>query len=163
VRQRQGNLDDAMQLYRHVLARDPKNLMALNNLSWLLAEQPDHLVEALSLIDRALEQDAHQSNLLDTKAMILFQQGQFPMAATLLDEVVAKPASDARFRFHRALVYERMHDLNRARESLSAAQSSGLNPAQLTPTERKLLAELEQAVAVLGIRTGSELTSSATQ
>ena len=159
----QGHLEEVIQSNRRVLTLDPANLMALNNLSALLAEQPEHLAEAVSLIDRALQQDARNASLLDTKAMILFHQGQLQAAAVVLDPVVTKTPVDGRYHFHRAVIYERMHDLNRARESLTLARSNGLSVTQLTPTERSLLAELEQAVAALGASANSELAETAKQ
>lgn len=159
----QGHLDDVIQLNRQVLTLDPRNLMALNNLSTLLAEQPVHLAEAALLIDRALQMDAQNSSLLDTKAMILFHQGQVQAAAVVLDPVLTKTPVDGRYHFHRAVIYERMHDLNRARESLVLARANGFNVALLTPAERSLLTELEQAVAGLGISANAELAPSTKQ
>ena len=76
VRYLQGNLEAVIQLSNRILAHDPNNLLALNNLSSLLAEQPGHEAEALELIDRAIAQDPQNPKLLDTKAMTLFHQGQ---------------------------------------------------------------------------------------
>src|SRR5262249_12363128 len=64
----QGNLEEVIRLNRQILAHDPQNLLALNNLSSLLSERPEHLAEALQLIERAIQQDAHNPTLLDTKA-----------------------------------------------------------------------------------------------
>ncbi len=147
VRYLQGRMDAVCQLSRQVLARQPNNSVALNNLAALLAEQSGHEAEAMTLIERALAQEAHNPTLLDTKGMILFHQGKWEEAAALLDQALTKPTRDPRMRFHRALVHLRLNDHSQAQNCLAEARAAGLTPAALTPTEQKLLTELEQQLA----------------
>jgi predicted Zn-dependent protease len=50
-----GDLDNAARAYRELLAREPGNLIALNNLAQVLAER-GCVLEAAALIDAALAQ-----------------------------------------------------------------------------------------------------------
>ncbi|OAI50400.1 hypothetical protein AYO44_17815, partial [Planctomycetaceae bacterium SCGC AG-212-F19] len=60
-----GRYADVEKIYRQVLAQDPANVIALNNLALLLAQQyPDRGAEALTLIGRALEITGPQPDLL---------------------------------------------------------------------------------------------------
>ncbi len=95
VRYIEGDLEAVIALSKRILTIDPQNVLALNNLSSLLAEQPAHQAEAAELINRALEEGGRTPTLLDTKAMIEFHQGQTEVAAQLLSEAVAKPVKDA--------------------------------------------------------------------
>src|SRR6267154_3721749 len=49
-----GNYDEAKLVWRKVLSLDPGNIMALNNLSCLIAYRPDSGTAALDFINRAI-------------------------------------------------------------------------------------------------------------
>src|SRR5439155_26335679 len=50
-----GRAGEAAALYRKVLEREPTNHVALNNLSWLLAQRPETAAEAVALVGKAVE------------------------------------------------------------------------------------------------------------
>src|SRR5690606_14786219 len=62
-----GDYDAAIDAFRRVIALDPQNSLALNNLATLLAEQPNHREEALQLIEQAIQFSGRQPSLLDTE------------------------------------------------------------------------------------------------
>ena len=66
----QGRYDDAESIYRGVLRRAPKNVLALNNLAWLLALKFGKSSEAETMIDRAITIVGPLPVLLDTRAVI---------------------------------------------------------------------------------------------
>ncbi len=63
----QGKYDEVEKLCRAVLKDDAGNLVALNNLAWLLAHRPDQAAEALTLVARAIETYGLRPELLDTR------------------------------------------------------------------------------------------------
>src|SRR5262249_54583677 len=75
LRSVQGNYTEAEALYRKVLAMDARDLTTLNNLAFLLAFRSDRAAEALSLINRAIDQAGKAPELLDTRALIYHKLG----------------------------------------------------------------------------------------
>ncbi len=68
---RAGAADRAIALYRELLAENPDNTRALNDLAWILAEHQDDYEEALRLASRGLELAPTDVHLLDTRGVIL--------------------------------------------------------------------------------------------
>lgn len=66
-----GAVERAVELYRHVLARNPESLRALNDLAWILAEAFEDYEQALPLAERGLELAPDDVHLLDTRGVIL--------------------------------------------------------------------------------------------
>src|SRR5690606_34308613 len=68
--------DEVIDLSRRVLAKDSKNILAMNNLASLLAENDSTRDESLQIIDRAIEIGGRTAMLLDTKAVALIHAGK---------------------------------------------------------------------------------------
>jgi tetratricopeptide (TPR) repeat protein len=83
-----GNNDRAIALYRQILAAEPNNVAALNNLAWTLAADHSKTGEALTLVQRAIDLIGPLDDLLDTRARIRFQAGDVPAAVRDLAEAV---------------------------------------------------------------------------
>ena len=144
VRVIQQRPDEAIRLYRQVLALKPAHVPALNNLATLLAEQPDTRPEALQYIDRAIENVGRQPGLLDTKGMIWVFEGKAKEAVPLLREAAATPRSDPRYHFHLAVAYDRSGDAKNAQAALETAHQGNLMRQVLTPSDLQMLADLEK-------------------
>ncbi len=84
VRVLQQRTDEAIELYRRVVSLKPKDVLALNNLATLLAEQPHTRKEALRSIDQAIGLAGRLPPLLDTKGTILVHEGKAEEAVPLL-------------------------------------------------------------------------------
>ena len=93
-REKENRPDHAMKLYREALRRSPNNVVALNNLAWLLATQSDRALrngaEALQLASRAVKL-THRSNgsFLGTLAAAHAELGQTDVAVKVADEGIA--------------------------------------------------------------------------
>jgi tetratricopeptide (TPR) repeat protein len=74
-----GYLDLIEQGYRYKLELDD-NANAKNELAFFLAVENRKLNEALQLINEVLEEEPDETNSLDTKAVILYQQGAYQNA-----------------------------------------------------------------------------------
>ncbi|MBK1612237.1 hypothetical protein CKO44_02005 [Rubrivivax gelatinosus] len=78
--------------YREVLARQPNNPLALNNIAWLLLQQ--HKSGALAMSEKANTIAPGQPALRDTLALAAAAEGQLPRALELQKETVQR-APDA--------------------------------------------------------------------
>jgi tetratricopeptide (TPR) repeat protein len=135
--------EDACQLYRRVLELEPKNILALNNLSGLLAEQAGKADEAVKYADRAIELSGPQPGLLDTKGTALLYAGKLEDARRLFEEAVKSPNPDPRYHLHLAAACLRLGKMDDARKSLEKARQGKVTQQTLTVGDRKLLAEVE--------------------
>jgi cellulose synthase operon protein C len=137
---------DAKEAYRKVLALEQGNVVALNNLAWLLAETSDDPDQGLDLIQRAIKLQGERSELLDTRAAVALVKGQTDSAIKDLERANADSPSPSRY-FRLALAYLQAKDREAALAALNRAKSSGLKPEQLHPIEqtalRKVASELE--------------------
>jgi Flp pilus assembly protein TadD len=139
----QQRFSDGEKLLRQVVALSPKSVVALNNLATLLGEQAASVQEARELIDRALEIAGPQPVLLDTKGMILVQEGRPKEAVPLLEAAASGPYADPRFSFHLAMAHARAGDMAKARGAFGKVDRAELEKQVLTPTDRTYLKELE--------------------
>jgi Flp pilus assembly protein TadD len=135
---------EALDLYRRVVALNPKDIQALNNLSTMLAEQPGTREEALRSIDEAIGIAGRLAPLLDTKGTILLQDGKAVEAVELLKEATMGREVDPRFLFHLSLACQGAGKTDDARKALQKAREGKLGEQILTPSDNKLLQELEQ-------------------
>jgi len=67
-----------------VLKIHPNNPSALNALGYTLADQTDRFVEALDLIERALEQRPHDPYILDSMGWVQYKLGNYDEAVEFL-------------------------------------------------------------------------------
>jgi tetratricopeptide (TPR) repeat protein len=146
LRDLQGCHVDAERLYRQVLERDQRNLVALNNLAYLLALQGNKTGEALELLNQALAIGGPLPELIDTRALIRLKAGQPQLAIPDLEEAVAdRPAASLCFRLAQA--QQQANNPTAAAAALRRAKTLGLRPEKLHALERetyqRLHAELE--------------------
>jgi tetratricopeptide (TPR) repeat protein len=148
IRALQQRGEEACALLRQVLALEPKNVVALNNLATLLAEQPGKEKEAADYVDRAIQLVGPKPALLDTKGTILMGLGKTDQAAQLLHDATRSPDPDPRYHFHLAVAYDRLGEVGKAREELAKARRGELSRSILTATDRKLLADLDAKLSL---------------
>jgi tetratricopeptide (TPR) repeat protein len=101
-----GDYASAERIYRDVLARQPNNVAALNNLAWLVAVQAGKGEEALELIGRALELAGPIAGLLDTQACVYLAMDRPEQAVGKLEQAVSEEPTGTRY-FHLALALSR--------------------------------------------------------
>jgi tetratricopeptide (TPR) repeat protein len=126
--------DNAAGLYREVLAREPRNVIALNNLGLLLAHA-GRAEEGLGAINAAIAASGPDPSLLDTRAIIQLRSGRPDRAVEDLKDAIAQYSSVDK-QFHLALALFSAGDREGARAALRAVLAGGLNPADIHPLER---------------------------
>jgi putative PEP-CTERM system TPR-repeat lipoprotein len=116
-----GNPGAAIAHYRKIVQIEPRNVLGLNNLAYLLAvhaRQPD---EALSFAQRAAEMAPDNPAIQDTIGWIYYIKGLYRTALPYLEKAAAGPAGGARRRYHLAMVYLKLGKEERGREVLDSA------------------------------------------
>lgn len=125
----------AEAVYRDVLGREPDNMVALNNLAWLLAQEPARGTEALTLIRRAIDRAGPMADLLDTRGTAYLSQGRADLAVADLEAATAdSPNPSGFFRLARAQLQANRRDA--ALNAFQKAKAAGLDPNKLHPAER---------------------------
>jgi tetratricopeptide (TPR) repeat protein len=131
-----GDYAGSEQVYRDLLARNPDNGLALNNLAWLLAIHANQGEEALKLIDRAIELYGPGGDLLDTRASVCLVLGRPEEAVKALEDAVLQTPTGQRY-FHLAQAFDKAGHRDAAKEKwIKATKELLLNEKTLHPLER---------------------------
>ena len=150
IRVLQDRSTEAIELYRQILAQQPRNVEVLNNLATLLSEQPEpeKRKEALEFVDQAIKLAGPQPGLLDTKGMALFLDGKGGSGRGPVARGGPIASPDPRWFFHLAVAYGRLGQLEKGRAALQQARAGDLEHQLLTKTDRQLLADLEKKLGL---------------
>jgi predicted Zn-dependent protease len=82
--------DDAENVLRDLLAKNPLDSVALNSLGYMFAERGERLDEAVQLLQRALKIEPGNPSYLDSLGWAYFKQGNLAGADAPLSEAAAK-------------------------------------------------------------------------
>ncbi len=132
---------DARSAFSKILELRPNNILALNNLAWLLRE--DNSEQALVYAEKANSLNPGDPLVMDTMGVILLQQGKAKRAAEVLSEAAKKRPDMLSIRYHLAQAQTQQGDRLQAEKELrrilkDGRKFSGRQAAQA------LLAELEK-------------------
>ncbi len=135
-----GRWDEAESMYRRVLQpeNEPKNIVALNNLAWLLVQRssdPQKHQEALVRIESAIAGIGRRADLLDTRGLVLMKLGQDGAALADFREAAADMPTPAHL-FHLARAHFKASDKSNASKALKLAAEQGLQDSLLHPSEQ---------------------------
>lgn len=143
-----GRQKDAENLYRKAIAANPADVMALNNLAWMLAQTGGDADEALRLIDRAIGVVRFNPALFDTRAVVQIARQEPHRAIVDLNRAI-DARRDPNYYFHLARAQFANKDIKAAANSMKTAESLGLSIDGVDVLERNaytsLLAELQKA------------------
>ncbi len=112
--------DKAIERYRLVLASKPGNLIALNNLAYVLAVYKHQPAEALGYAERAYTYSPIPI-VADTFAWVQHLLGRNQEAARLLADAARKLPDNAQVRLHAAVVFEAVGMTDAAARELAEA------------------------------------------
>jgi tetratricopeptide (TPR) repeat protein len=138
-----GDYDGSKGVYRNLLVRDANNLVALNNLAWLLAMQERKGVEALGLIEHAIDVAGPDGDLLDTQGSILLALDRPDEAAEKFAEAIDQTPTGQRC-FHLALALEKTGKYSSACDAwLKAIKELNLSEKSIHSLERASFLKLQ--------------------
>ncbi len=135
----------AVAAFEKVLAKEPRNVVALNNLAWLLAADPKTAEKALDLVARATREGGLSGDLLDTRARVRITLKQFAEAESDLAEAIAHEPSALRW-FHVALLRTNQTPPAPAdaAEAFKEAKRRGLDARSIHPADLPTFRVLEK-------------------
>lgn len=93
-----GQYTAATQHFSEVVAHQPGNVAAINNLAWLLRKRDP--ARALKLATRAVSLDSSFAPALDTQGMLLLEAGQAAQALSSLRAATKQAPDDPGIRYH---------------------------------------------------------------
>jgi len=126
----------AEKAYQTVLDKEPRNVLALNNLAWILAPRPESAIRALELVDRAVSEIGLTGELLDTRARVRIAAKQFDLAEKDLVEALTQDKTALRM-FHLALAKQGQTPSRpeEARDAFRKAKDRGLEAKAVHPAD----------------------------
>jgi Tfp pilus assembly protein PilF len=119
--ERRREYDEAAARYRAVLASDTSNVIALNNLAYLLAAHQGKAADALPLAERALRLAPGNSSVADTLAWVHHLLGNGLNAARYIQDALRADPSSPEANLHAAFIWATGGDQARARAALARA------------------------------------------
>jgi tetratricopeptide (TPR) repeat protein len=149
-----GRSAESAALYQQILTLQPDNIVAINNLAWILCEERGKYQKALQLAMRGLDKAPDFVDLIDTRGVIYYRLGEFNKAIQDFRRSIelypaGVPAATASY-FHLGRALAGLGRKNEAVESCKKAlelntKTGGLSPTDVTAAQR-LLEELSQGV-----------------
>jgi len=109
-----GKNKEAIQAFEAVYARQPEDLVALNNLAWLYSLENDK--RALGFAEKAYKAKPEDNGIKDTYGWILVQQGEVDKGRQMLEQVMMSLSGVAEVRYHYAVALMKTGDEEKARE-----------------------------------------------
>jgi tetratricopeptide (TPR) repeat protein len=125
-----GQTDRAVESYQKALALRDNDVVALNNLAWILAEVRKKPEEALRLATKANQLAPQSPEVMDTLGWIQYQRGAYAEAEKLLAGAVERAPNNAAIQFHLGMTYYRLGKKNEAVSTLRRAARLDPNLAQ---------------------------------
>jgi tetratricopeptide (TPR) repeat protein len=123
--QQAGHLPEAKANYERALELQPDNIVALNNLAYLLAETGGDLNRALELARRVQRKQPGVPALTDTLGWIYLKMNLQDSAIQIFRADVIKQPDNPTFRYHLGVALWRKGDKEKARTELQTALAKG--------------------------------------
>jgi len=120
-----SQFEEAKVAYEKVLALNPKFVPALNNLAYLYAERFGRGGEAQEMASRARELQPHDPYAADTLGWILFRQGNYSWALSLIKESAEALPATPEVQYHLGMVHYMMGEEAAALSAFDSAVNLG--------------------------------------
>ncbi|MBL7153426.1 MAG: tetratricopeptide repeat protein [Phycisphaerae bacterium] len=123
--QAEGRNDEAAKFYRRVIEIQPDNVVAINNLAWIVCEHQGRHAEALELAQRGLRMVPNYIDLIDTRGVAYYRMGKFDNAvqdfSTCIKLYPDQTSAVTAANFHLGRAYAKIKEANNAVENLNEA------------------------------------------
>jgi tetratricopeptide (TPR) repeat protein len=122
----QGLVDRAIESYRKVLSLNGNDVIALNNLAWILLETKNRPDEALTLATKADQLAPRSAEVADTLGWTQYRKGAYLEAEKALNRALERAPNNAQVQYHLGMTFAKLGKRSDAVSSLRRA-------AQLDP------------------------------
>ncbi len=139
--------DEAAEFYRRVLEIQTNDVVAMNNLAWIICEEQGKHQEAIEIAQKGLKIAPNYIDLIDTRGVAYYRMGSFEKAIQDFSDCIRlypdeRAAVTAAY-FHLGRTYTRLKETDKAAENLKKALSlnekvGGLSDADLAEATRML-------------------------
>jgi len=75
-----GRYEQSVKLYKKIIELQPQNVVAINNLAWIMCERQSQHQQALQLAQKGLQLAPDYADLIDTRGMIYYRLSDFDKA-----------------------------------------------------------------------------------
>jgi len=116
-----GDVANAEQYYRRVLALDARNALATNNLAFLLTKKKDGLEEAFRLAQTARTLGPENPDIIDTLGWIYYLKGSYHNALAEFEEGLKLDPENAILQYHYGMALYMTKAYEQARKHLKKA------------------------------------------
>ncbi len=116
---------ESARLYQRILELRSDNVVAINNLAWIMCEEQSNFQQALELTNKGLTMAPQYIDLIDTRGVVYYRLGKLDRAVQDFTTCIklypstAPPAVSSRF--HLARAFAKLGQANRAIEHLNQA------------------------------------------
>jgi tetratricopeptide (TPR) repeat protein len=138
AQERAGDTKGSEESLRRVLAREPNNATALNNLGYFLVERNERLAEALEMIQKAVRAEPTNSSFLDSLGWAYFKLGRLDEAERHLGEAARRDATSATIHSHLGDLYQRRGKPEQARAAWQKALALAVEVDEIARIKAKL-------------------------
>jgi Tfp pilus assembly protein PilF len=137
---KQGKVVESKPIYEQIVKMDPGNVLALNNLAMIMADQGSDLDVALSYAERAKQKVPANIDISDTLGLIYIKKNLSDQAINIFTDIVKKDPNRYIFHYHLAMAYYQKGDRMNAKKSAQMALTKA-PPKQDEQKIRELLAK----------------------
>lgn len=147
-----GRPAESAELYRRLLEIEPNNLIAINNLAWIMSEYNNQYQQALELAQKGLKLAPNYMDLIETRGVIYYRLGELNKAIEDLTKCIELYPDSAPQRvaatYHLARALAELGKKNEALKYLNQALSRDSETGSLSNTElaeaKNLLRKLQE-------------------
>jgi tetratricopeptide (TPR) repeat protein len=128
AQERAGDVKGSEATLRQILAKEPENATALNNLGYFLIERGERLDEALGMIERAVRKEPGNPSYLDSLGWAYFKQGKLSQAEKYLSDAARRNPGSVAIQEHLGDLFQKLGQKEKAtgfwRKALSLASEA---------------------------------------
>jgi tetratricopeptide (TPR) repeat protein len=138
AQERAGDFKGAEESLRKILAADPANATALNNLGYFLTEHDERLPEALEMIRKAVNAEPANGSFLDSLGWVYFKLGQLDEAERYLNDAARRSPRSATIQEHLGDLQQKRGNSEQARASWRRALALTTEPGETSRLKSKI-------------------------